>query len=176
MATTQIATPFNIDIDFEIAEFHKRLLAYCIDFSLLILYLISMMYLLFGGFKLDESATGLILIAIFIPMLFFTFLCELFLNGQTIGKKILKIRVISFDGDEPTMGQYALRWFLRFYEWGFIVLFLFWNNIGWGLMALFFGGFTSVIIIAINRRNQRLGDIVGETIVATGQQLKYKKY
>jgi uncharacterized RDD family membrane protein YckC len=165
MATTQIATPFNIDIDFEIAEFHKRLLAYCIDFSLLILYLISIMYLLFGGFKLDESATGLILIVIFIPMLFFTFLCELFLNGQTIGKKILKIRVISFDGDEPTMGQYTLRWFLRFYEWGFIVLFLFWDNIGWGLMALFFGGFTSVIIIAINKRNQRLGDIVGETIV-----------
>jgi uncharacterized RDD family membrane protein YckC len=165
MATIQIATPFNIDIDFEIAEFHKRLFAYIIDFTLLMVYLVSMMYLLFGGLKLGESATGLVLIVIFIPMLFFTFLCELFLEGQTIGKKLFKIRVISTDGGEPTMGQYALRWFLRFYEWGFIVLFLFWANISVGFLALFFGGFVSVIIIALSKKNQRLGDIVGETIV-----------
>ena len=32
-AIIQIATPFNIDLEFEIAEFHKRLFAYIIDFS-----------------------------------------------------------------------------------------------------------------------------------------------
>jgi uncharacterized RDD family membrane protein YckC len=165
MATTQIATPFNIDIDFEIAEFPKRLLAYFIDFLLLMLYLVSMMYLLFGGFKVGESATGLVLLTIFIPMLFFTFISELLLQGQTLGKKLFKIRVVSFDGGEPTMGQYALRWFMRFYEWGFIVLCLFWGNVGAGFAALFFGGIASAIIIAATKKNQRLGDIVGETIV-----------
>jgi uncharacterized RDD family membrane protein YckC len=165
MPTAEIATPFNIDIDFEIAPFHKRLLAYFIDFSLLMLYLVSMMFLLYGGFKVGESATGLVLLVIFIPMLFFTFLCELLLEGQTIGKKIVKIRVISLDGGEPTLGQYALRWFMRFYEWGFIVLTLFWGNGGSGFVALFFGGIASIIIISLNKKNQRLGDIIGETIV-----------
>ena len=36
MPVIQIATPFNIDLEFEIAEFHKRLFAYLIDFTLLI--------------------------------------------------------------------------------------------------------------------------------------------
>ena len=39
MSLIQIATPFNIDIEFEIAEFHKRLLVYLIDFVLLLIYL-----------------------------------------------------------------------------------------------------------------------------------------
>lgn len=165
MSTIEIGTPFNVDIDFEIAAFHKRLLAYCLDFALLMLYLAGMMYLLFGGFKLGESATGLVLLVIFIPMLFFTFLCELLLEGQTLGKKVAKIRVISLDGGEPTMGQYIVRWFLRFYEWGFIVLLLFWSDGGTGFGALFFGGLTSCVIIAVNKKSQRLGDIIGETIV-----------
>ena len=58
MSIIQIATPFNIDIEFEVAEFHKRLLAYCIDFALMILYMFSMLYLWFGGFKVGEGGLG----------------------------------------------------------------------------------------------------------------------
>ena len=50
MSVIQIATPFNIDLEFEIAEFHKRLFAYLMDFTLLILYFIGMKYLYYGGF------------------------------------------------------------------------------------------------------------------------------
>ncbi|HTB52467.1 MAG TPA: RDD family protein [Ferruginibacter sp.] len=165
MALIQIATPFNIDIDFEIAEFHKRLLAYCIDFIILLIYLYSLIYLYLGGFELDESANGFILITILIPMLFYTFVCELLLNGQTIGKKVMQIRVVSLNGGEPTMAQYLLRWFLRFYEWGFIVMFLLWQNAIAGFMVLILGGFTSIVIMAITKKNQRLGDIAADTVI-----------
>ena len=37
MAIIQMATAFNIDLEFEIAEFHKRLLAYFIDFGILLI-------------------------------------------------------------------------------------------------------------------------------------------
>ncbi|MBK7883200.1 MAG: RDD family protein [Chitinophagaceae bacterium] len=100
MSIIQIATPFNIDIEFEQAEFHKRLLAYIIDFIILIVYLSSMIYILFGSLELyrDEENYGFIILIIFLPMLFYTLLTELWMNGQTLGKKILRIKVVSLDG------------------------------------------------------------------------------
>ena len=165
MPVIQIATPFNIDIEFEIAEFHKRMLAYFIDFTLLILYMFSILYLLYGGFRVGEGSKGLVLIVLVIPTLFYTTASEILMNGQTVGKKLLKIKVVSLDGGEPTLGQYLLRWFMRFYEWGFIIFTLFWNNGYTGLAWLFIGGITSIIIMGISRKNQRLGDIVAETVV-----------
>ncbi|MBC7887807.1 MAG: RDD family protein [Ferruginibacter sp.] len=165
MSGIQITTPFNIDIEFEIAAFHKRLLAYCIDFIILVLYMMSMLYLLFGGFRVGEGSYGFVLIVLVIPMLSYSVLSELWMNGQTIGKKIFKIKVVSLNGGEPTLGQYALRWFMRFYEWAFIIFFLFWGNGIWGILWLIIGGITSIIIISISAKSQRLGDIVAATVV-----------
>jgi uncharacterized RDD family membrane protein YckC len=164
MALIQISTPFNIDIEFEQAEFHKRLLAYLIDFSIITLYYISMVYLLLEGVEIKESGFGFALIIILLPMLFYTLSSELWGNGQTIGKLILKIRVVSLDGGEPTMGQYLARAFARFYEWGSIIFILFWGN-GIGLFVLVIGGVVSMVIIAISPKNQRLGDIIAGTVV-----------
>ncbi|MEO6723615.1 MAG: RDD family protein [Ferruginibacter sp.] len=171
MPEIQISTPFNIDIEFEIAAFHKRLLAYLVDLILLILYMLSMLYLLYGGFSVGEGSYGFVMIVLVIPMLFYTMMSELWLNGQTVGKKIFKIKVVSLDGGEPTLGQYLLRWFMRFYEWAFIIFFLFWGN-GWmGIILLMIGGIISIIIIAISPKSQRLGDIVAGTVVVE----KYSK-
>jgi uncharacterized RDD family membrane protein YckC len=98
MSVIQIATPFNIDIEFEIAEFHKRLLAYLIDFFLLILYMFSMLYLLFGGFRIGEGGLGLAMIVLVIPTIFYCPASEILWNGQTVGKKIMQIKVVSLDG------------------------------------------------------------------------------
>ncbi len=165
MPEIQISTPFNIDIAFETAAFHKRLLAYLIDFIILVLYMFSMLYLLFGGFSVGEGSYGFVLIVLVIPMLSYSLLAELWMNGQTIGKKIFKIKVVSLDGGEPTLGQYMLRWFMRFYEWAFIIFFLFWGNGIWGILWLMVGGITSIVIISISPRSQRLGDLVAGTVV-----------
>lgn len=165
MPVIQIATPFNIDIEFEIAEFHKRFLAYSIDLILLIFYMFSILYLLYGGFRVGEGSTGLVLILLLLPTLCYTTASEVLMNGQTVGKKIMQIKVISLDGGEPTLGQYLLRWFMRFYEWGFIIFTLFWNNGYTGFIWLFVGGITAVIIMGISTKSQRLGDIVAGTVV-----------
>lgn len=165
MPVIQIATPFNIDIEFEIAAFNKRLLAYLTDFFLLVLYMFSILYLLYGGFKVGEGSGGLVMILLVIPTLFYTTASEVLMNGQTIGKKIFNIKVVSLDGGEPTLGQYLLRWFMRFYEWGFIIFTLFWSNGFTGLLWLIIGGITSIIIIGVSPKSQRLGDIVASTVV-----------
>ena len=165
MPVIQIATPFNIDIEFEIAEFHKRILAYLVDLFLLILYMFGMLYLLFGGFRIGEGGIGFAWIVLVIPTIFYSPVSEILLNGQTIGKKLMKIKVVSLDGGEPELGQYLLRWFMRFYEWSFIIFTLFWLNPFTGLIWLFIGGSTSIIIIGISPKSQRLGDIVAGTVV-----------
>ncbi len=165
MSIIQIGTAFNIDIEFEIAEFHKRLLAYIIDFALMLLYLISMIYVIVGGLDLHRLSVGFLILIVLLPMLFYTFLTELWMNGQTLGKKIMRIRVVSLDGGEATLGQYLMRWFLRFYEWGFIIFFIFYSSLPAGFFVLFVGGMTSVVIIAISPKNQRLGDLAAGTVV-----------
>ncbi len=165
MSIIQIATPFNIDIEFEIAEFHKRLLAYLVDFVLLILYMYISVRMLFGEIGLRESGFGFAVLVVLLPMLFYTLFSELWMNGQTVGKKLLRIKVVSLDGGEATLGQYLLRWFLRFYEWGFIIVALFYFNVIVGLLLLMLGGIATVIIISVTPKNQRLGDIAAGTVV-----------
>lgn len=145
-------------------EFHKRLLAYIIDLVLLYVYLRLSIFLILDGVGLSESTVGFTLIMILLPLLFYTLLTELWMNGQTLGKRVLRIRVVSLDGGEPTLGQYLIRAFARFYEWGAIIFLLFWGN-GIGLMALIFGGITCCIIIAVSQKGQRLGDILAGTVV-----------
>ena len=165
MAVISIATPFNIDIEFEVAEFHKRLLAYLIDFALIVIYYFGIRQIVWDSIGTSESTFGLRVLLIFFPMLFYTVLAELLMNGQTIGKKILNIKVVSLDGGGPTLGQTLLRWFMRFYEWGFVLFTIFWSNPFMGLAFLFMGGIASVIIMVVNSKSQRLGDIVAGTVV-----------
>ena len=165
MSIIQIPTNFNIDIEFEIAEFHKRLLAYLIDLVIMVLYLAGMLYVLVGSLQLKEEFIGMIFLVVLLPLLFYSLLTELWMNGQSIGKKILKIRVISLDGGEANLGQYLTRWFLRFYEWGFIMFSFFYFSLGLGFMLLFIGGIGAMIIISITPKNQRLGDLAAGTVV-----------
>lgn len=168
MALIQIGTAFNIDLEFEIAEFHKRLLAYIIDFIILILYLKAMKFVLYTGMLLGwQESMGLDILIISTPMLLYPLLMELWLNGQTVGKKVLGIRVISLQGGEPTFGQYLMRWITRFFEWPFLfgyIAFTGLDLIGY-IFATGLCGIAVVIIISVSNKSQRLGDMAAGTVV-----------
>ena len=172
MPLIQIATPFNIDLEFEIAEVHKRLFAYLIDFSLLLIFFISMKYFYYRGFakvpsEILQSQMGLDILTISVPMLFYSLVTEVMMHGQTIGKKLVNIRVLSLDGGEPSLGQYIIRWMFKAFEWPFFFGYTIFT--GESLFAYIvitgFLGVIVVIIIAISKRNQRLGDIAANTVV-----------
>ncbi len=168
MGIIQIGTAFNIDLEFEIAEFHKRLLAYIIDFFILLLYLYSMKYALYNELLLAfEANAGLDILLISLPMLLYSLLTELWLNGQTVGKKILSIRVISLEGGEPTFGQYLLRWITKFFEWPFLFGYIAFSNENVLSYSFITGvcGIAVVIIISVSNKNQRLGDMIAGTVV-----------
>ena len=77
-------------------------------------------------------------------MLAYFFLCEA-LWGQTIGKRVMGLRVLMRDGRPATASAVSARTVLRLIEDGPIGL---------------------VIIVLSGRRRQRLGDLLGGTIVA----------
>lgn len=172
MPLIEIETAFNIDLEFEIAEIHKRLLAYVIDFIILLLFFTSMKYFYYGGFNLAgvstlQSHVGLDILTISIPMLLYSVTCEVWMNGQTIGKKLLNIRVISLDGGEPSLSQYIVRWMFKVFEWPFFFGYTYFSlqSILGYIIITGFWGLVVLIIIAVSRKNQRFGDIAANTVV-----------
>jgi hypothetical protein len=79
---------------------------------------------------------------------FYDLLFEIFMNGQSIGKRVMKIKVISLDGGQPRVGQYMLRWLFRIVDFMIIEP---------GLIAL--------IAAAVNEKPQRIGDVVAGTML-----------
>ncbi len=176
MPLIQIETPFNIDLEFEIAEAHKRLFAYLIDFAILLLFFMSMKYFYYGGFNLSsteslKSHVGLDILTISLPMLLYSLVCEVMMHGQTIGKKILNIRVLSLDGGEPSLSQYTIRWMFKVFEWPFFFGYTFFSlqNVMAYIIITGFWGVVVLIFIAVSKKNQRLGDIAANTVVVNTQ-------
>lgn len=172
MSVIQIATPFNIDLEFEIADFYKRIFAYLIDFMLLILFFVGMKYFYYGGFnRVSEQVlkdhVGIDILTISIPMLLYSLVSEVMMHGQTFGKKLMNIRVISLDGGEPELSQYITRWMFKAFEWPFFFGYTILTReslIGYILVTGFLG-IMVVIIIAFTKKNQRLGDLAANTVV-----------
>ena len=150
MQTIRITTSQNIDIDYEVAGLGERILARVIDLG--IFFLIFILGLFFEGLTSFFTSSGegaVILITIYaVLFVFYDLIFEVFMNGQSIGKRIMKIKVISLNGARPSVGQYLLRWLFR------IVDFLI---IEPGLIAL--------VVAAVSEKPQRIGDIVAGTML-----------
>jgi uncharacterized RDD family membrane protein YckC len=170
MPVVQIATPFNLQLDFEIAEFHKRIFAYCIDLFIMVLYAWIMGNIIYSGTVEQLAgytrASGWSILIISVPLLLYSLVCELAMHGQTVGKKVLDIRVMNLYGGEPTLSQYMIRWIFRFFEWplvfgvalpGFLILYQ--------LFVMVIPGIAVIIIIAVTKRHQRLGDLAANTVL-----------
>lgn len=83
MQNITIQTTQNIDIEYELAGLGDRLVAYLIDVLIYSAYWIIMALFL----QLAKYEDGLLFILMFLPILLYQLLCEIFLNGQSIGKR-----------------------------------------------------------------------------------------
>jgi uncharacterized RDD family membrane protein YckC len=173
MPSVQIATPFNLNLDFEVAELHKRIFAYCIDLFIVVLYAWIMGNLVYDESIADVSGSsraiaGWGILVISLPILLYPLVCELVMHGQTFGKKVLDIRVMNLQGGEPTLSQYIIRWMFRLFEWplvfgvavpGFYILLR--------IFSMVVPGIVVIIIIAVTSKHQRLGDLAANTVLVS---------
>lgn len=154
MVELQINTTQNVNINFTAASVGERILAYVIDWIIKIAYIIVIYQITFKLFKLDEFLMGMdrwsqiaVYLIFYLPAIFYTLIFETFLDGQTIGKRILKIKVVKIDGYQASLADYIVRWFFRIID----------LNLMTGVVAL--------ISIIASDKNQRLGDITAGTAV-----------
>lgn len=143
MQTVDISTTQNVGIQFELAGLGDRIAATIIDTLILGAYVLGAVLVLQW---LDMDNMWLIISIMLVPF-FYHLICEVFFNGQSIGKKQMKIRVVRLDGNPPTLGAYILRWMLRL--------------IDISLMS----GAPAIISIALTKHGQRIGDLAAGTTV-----------
>lgn len=144
-----IQTTQNVRLHYEVASIGDRVLAYLIDLLIVtgVAHIIRFFYFTIVG----GSNQTLIVIGYFlylVPMLFYHFAMEILNDGQSVGKRIMKIRVIRMDGTQPSIGNYAIRWVTRIIEI---------SGVGYGI---------AIIVVLINGKGQRLGDMAAGTTVA----------
>lgn len=157
METIRVSTNQHVDIDYPVAGLGERVSARLIDFAIFLAVLIAFsIFLGISGVLRGNDLGLIIMICIYGGLfVFYDLLCEIFMNGQSIGKKLLKIKVISLNGAQPTIGQYLIRWVFR------IVDFVLASPVG-GLVA-----------VAVTENKQRIGDVIaGTTVIKTEPRTK----
>ncbi|BAV06074.1 Uncharacterized membrane protein YckC, RDD family [Filimonas lacunae] len=151
MQKITVPTAFNIELEFETAELLNRFWALLFDFFVMGAYVLAVIIIPLSnaserGETFKDSLTVL-QILLFIPVLTYSLLCEVFLNGQTLGKKVARIKVISETGGKPQLHQFFIRWLTRWITYAF--------------------PFTIVDLVSYlsTKKNQRLGDVAAGTMV-----------
>ncbi|PPK87200.1 putative RDD family membrane protein YckC [Neolewinella xylanilytica] len=146
MPSVTIHTTQNVRIDYETAGVGLRIGAFAIDLiGVLITYFLLLFFLQLVEAEIDLAV--LVQYGLVFYILLYFFFTEMLSRGQTIGKRILKLRVIRLDGEDPTPADFLAR-----------SIFLL-------LDVLFTAGVLAVLLIVTGRQNQRLGDVIARTVV-----------
>ena len=166
-----IDTPEQVELRFPLAGVGSRFLAVALDTLIqmgatLLLFLLAAIALSAGADKalsgLSSTASkwfiaGLILVYFLLYWGYYA-LFEAFRNGQTPGKRVLKIRVIKESGRQITFFEALARNLLRVVD---------------QLPGMYLVG---VLFILFTKQNKRVGDLVAETIVVHERTDEYAGY
>ena len=129
------------------------MIAFILDLLIKVAYGIAVFYIFFNLLNLGYLLDGLdrwSVMAIYIMLLFptvvYPVVLESLMEGQTPGKKVMKIRVVKIDGYQAGFGDYLIRWVFR-------------------IIDTSFAGVVGLISMIVSKNNQRLGDIASGTAV-----------
>ncbi|MDP1800941.1 MAG: RDD family protein [Bacteroidota bacterium] len=155
MDQIKITTSQNVSLSYAAAGVGPRILAGLLDMVFIYSYAAIIITIFSfairrndysGDYESHENFNRImigILILLLLPAMLYNLLCETFLNGQSFGKKIMKIKVIKLDGTQPNFGSYLVRSMFRIIDKPIVAL----------------------ITIAVTKNSQRFGDMVAGTTV-----------
>lgn len=147
MKSIEIKTTQNVLLEYELASLRERILSFLLDLLSMGLIMLILAFIFLGILKLRETLETIANIIIGSVMLFYSLAFEFFNNGQSIGKKIMKLQVIKITGEKTSFYDYFGRWIFRILD--------IYSSLG----AI------AAILIASSTRAQRIGDIVSNTSV-----------
>lgn len=147
----QIETAQNVGINQNVAHIGDRMLGYLIDSVIILAYTIAIIIVL-QALDLNMRDMWALYLLLGLPAFLYYVLLETFWDGQTVGKYILKTRVVKLDGTKPGFANYFIRWILRIVD------------------VVITGGGAAVLTILIRGNGQRIGDIAARTTVISEKQ------
>ena len=193
--TMQVNTPENISFHYQLAGPFRRLFAYFLDIAIslgayailctvigLCFFLLGVLAEYIGASAVLEAVqgifSGLTAIGWFFIYWFYGAYMETQFNGQTLGKRITKMRVITIHGHAIDGAQATLRNFFRLLDVMPMVsigaLFMIEPTDSEIDQLLYFPFIPTcifgLIVMTINRKYQRIGDLVANTVVVNEEQ------
>jgi hypothetical protein len=84
---------------------------------------------------------------VILPALFYPMIAETLMEGQTVGKRLMKIKVVKIDGTRATFYQYFIRWISNTVD-----IFMSMGGVG-------------LTMIILTQKAQRIGDLAADTAV-----------
>lgn len=143
-----IKTPEGVEFSLHLAGPITRFLAWAIDLATIIaiISIINVLFAILGILSRDLAAAANI-VGFFVVSIGYGILTEWYWQGQTLGKKLLRLRVMDAQGLRLQFSQVVIRNLLRFID---------------SLPALYLVG---GLVCLLNQRAQRLGDFAANTIV-----------
>lgn len=145
MADRNIVTGHYVRIEQMPARTIERIGAFLIDVAAMMVYSFVGFFLVAELMPptLDHEAA---IILFMLPAVLYFPLLETLLNGQTLGKYLLRTRVVKADGSSPDAASFLLRWLLM-------------------PVDVFFFGSVAFFSMLVTIRRQRVGDLVAGTMV-----------
>jgi uncharacterized RDD family membrane protein YckC len=155
LTTLLIRTPEGIVFSLPLACPVTRCLAWVVDFACIAaLMAIVRLFISLAAIISADVTTALGVVVFFVVQVGYAIGCEWLWRGQTLGKRLLRLRVMDVQGLQLQFSQVVLRNLLRFVDM---------------LPAFYLVGGVACLL---NDRAQRLGDLVANTIVVRSPKLE----
>jgi uncharacterized RDD family membrane protein YckC len=165
MLLVKLDTGFNIEVEFAISPFHKRFFAWLIDLIIQVVYLIFGSKLL-GALLSDWNENLWPLVIFMLPYMFYHLVCEVMMNGQSVGKMVMGIKVMTQFGGQPSFSQYMIRWLFRIIDFPvLIILMIIYSVFDPKLWLMMPSAFFGLLCVILTPKSQRIGDLVAGTIL-----------
>ncbi len=147
-----VETPEQVRFSFRLAGPAQRAAAYLIDLivrgaAFMAMAIVATIFGVFSGDMIQGAGAGLFMLALFVIEWGYYVVCERLMNGRSIGKSVLHLRVVRSDGLPIGFAESVLRNLLRAADF---------LPFGYGL---------GVAVTAVDPRFRRLGDLAASTMV-----------
>jgi len=148
MKSVEINSSHNIVLQFRVASIADRILALVIDYVIIGVASVVLLVTTYINQMLYIALVGTL---VFLYHLLF----EMYNQGQTPGKKLMKIRVVSLTGRYVPLKSCVIRWVFRLLD------------------ITLTAGVLAILHIYLTPKGQRVGDVLADTAVVRIEHVSY---